>query len=34
MLEYLEKFGGARAYLEEIGVPAPQIAQLRARLRE
>ena len=34
MLEYLEKFGGARAYLEEIGVPAQQIAQLRGRLRE
>jgi len=33
MLEYLEKFGGARAYLEEIGVPGAQIEQLRARLR-
>jgi protein-tyrosine phosphatase len=34
MLEYLETFGGARGYLEEIGVPTAQIAQLRARLRE
>ena len=34
MLEYLEKFGGARAYLAEIGVPERQIGQLRARLRD
>ena len=34
MLEYLEKFGGARAYLAEIGVPERQIEQLRARLRD
>jgi protein-tyrosine phosphatase len=34
MLEYLEKFGGARAYLAEIGVPERHIAQLRARLRD
>ena len=34
MLAYLEKFGGTRAYLEEIGMPAPRIAQLRARLRD
>jgi protein-tyrosine phosphatase len=34
MLEYLETFGGARAYLEAIGVPGPQVAQLRARLRD
>jgi protein-tyrosine phosphatase len=33
MLEYLDKFGGARGYLEEIGVPAEQIVRLRARLR-
>ena len=34
MLEYLEKFGGARAYLAEIGVPERDISQLRARLRD
>lgn len=34
MLAYLAKFGGARAYLEEIGVPAEHIARLRARLRD
>jgi protein-tyrosine phosphatase len=33
MLAYLAKFGGARAYLEEIGVPAAHITRLRARLR-
>ena len=34
MLAYLEKFGGARAYLEEIGVPRELIERLRARLRD
>jgi protein-tyrosine phosphatase len=34
MLGYLETFGGACNYLEEIGVPGKQIVQLRARLRE
>jgi protein-tyrosine phosphatase len=34
MLDYLETFGGARGYLEEIGVPRAQITQLRARLRD
>ena len=34
MLEYLERFGGARGYLEEIGVPAGQITRLHARLRQ
>jgi protein-tyrosine phosphatase len=34
MLAYLEKFGGARAYLEEIGVPPEHISRLRARLRD
>jgi protein-tyrosine phosphatase len=34
MLEYLDRFGGARGYLEEIGVPEEQITLLRARLRE
>lgn len=34
MLEYLAKFGGARGYLEEIGLSAEEIARLRARLRE
>jgi protein-tyrosine phosphatase len=33
MLEYLDNFGGARGYLEEIGVPDEQITRLRARLR-
>jgi protein-tyrosine phosphatase len=33
MFEYLETFGGASGYLEEIGVPLEQIARLRARLR-
>ena len=34
MLAYLEKFGGARAYLEEIGLTPDHIARLRARLRD
>jgi protein-tyrosine phosphatase len=34
MLAYLEKFGGAQAYLEEIGLSGEHIARLRARLRE
>ena len=34
MLEYLEKFGGARAYLAQIGVPERQVELLRARLRD
>ncbi len=34
MLAYLEKFGGTRAYLEEIGVSQDHIAKLRARLRD
>jgi protein-tyrosine phosphatase len=34
MLDYLAKFGGARAYLEEIGLTPEEIARLRARLRE
>jgi protein-tyrosine phosphatase len=34
MLTYLETFGGARAYLEEIGVSQEHITRLRARLRE
>jgi len=34
MLAYLEKFGGAQAYLEEIGVPGVHIERLRARLRD
>jgi hypothetical protein len=34
MLAYLEKFGGARAYLEEIGMSPDHIARLRARLRD
>jgi protein-tyrosine phosphatase len=34
MLEYLDNFGGARGYLEEIGVPAEQVTRLRARLRQ
>lgn len=33
MLEYLAKFGGARAYLEQIGISSEDIARLRARLR-
>ena len=34
MLAYLQTFGGARAYLEEIGVPVGQIERLRGRLRD
>jgi protein-tyrosine phosphatase len=34
MLEYLGKFGGAHAYLEEIGMSREHISQLRARLRD
>src|ERR1700722_18177534 len=34
MLAYLEKFGGARSYLEEIGLSPDHVARLRARLRE
>jgi len=34
MLAYLEEFGGARAYLEAIGMRREQIALLRARLRD
>ena len=34
MLAYLEGFGGARAYLEEIGMDREHIRRLRARLRE
>lgn len=34
MLAYLEEFGGARAYLEAIGMRREHIARLRARLRD
>jgi hypothetical protein len=34
MLAYLEGFGGARGYLEAIGMARDHIARLRARLRE
>ena len=34
MLVYLEEFGGARAYLEAIGMRREHIALLRARLRD
>ena len=34
MLAYLDEFGGARAYLEAIGVRREHIALLRARLRD
>lgn len=34
MLAYLEKFGGAHAYLEEIGLDHEHIKLLRARLRD
>jgi protein-tyrosine phosphatase len=34
MLAYLAKFGGARAYLEEIGMSREEIERLRGRLRE
>ncbi|HEY6926359.1 MAG TPA: tyrosine-protein phosphatase, partial [Steroidobacteraceae bacterium] len=33
MLAYLEELGGARAYLEAIGMQPADIAKLRARLR-
>jgi protein-tyrosine phosphatase len=32
MLEYLARVGGIRAYLEQIGLQAAEIEQLRARL--
>jgi hypothetical protein len=34
MLAYLERFGGARAYLEDIGMDGGHILRLRARLRD
>lgn len=34
MLEYLDRCGGIRGYLEQIGLSAPEVAQLRARLRD
>lgn len=34
MLAYLERFGGARGYLEAIGMTHEHITRLRARLRE
>jgi protein-tyrosine phosphatase len=34
MLAYLEEFGGARGYLEAIGMAREHITSLRARLRE
>jgi len=34
MLAYLERQGGIRAYLQEIGLSEAEIAQLRARLRD
>jgi protein-tyrosine phosphatase len=34
MLAYLEEFGGARGYLEAIGMDSEHIARLRARLRQ
>jgi|HubBroStandDraft_1064217.scaffolds.fasta_scaffold27683_2 protein-tyrosine phosphatase len=34
MLKFLAHAGGVRAYLQEIGLTAPEIAQLRARLRD
>lgn len=34
MLEYLDRHGGIRGYLRHIGLSEPQIAQLRARLRD
>jgi protein tyrosine/serine phosphatase len=33
MLSFLERAGGVRSYLEEIGLTAEEIARLRARLR-
>lgn len=34
MLKFLAHAGGVRTYLREIGLTAPEIAQLRARLRD
>ncbi len=34
MLEYLDRRGGIRAYLQQIGLSEAQIARLRARLRD
>ncbi len=34
MLEYLDRHGGIRGYLQEIGVSPDEIARLRARLRD
>ncbi len=34
MLEYLDRLGGIRAYLEQIGIGEAQIASLRAKLRD
>jgi hypothetical protein len=34
MLAFLERVGGARAYLTQIGLSAQEIARLRARLRD
>ncbi|MBV8308555.1 MAG: tyrosine-protein phosphatase [Gammaproteobacteria bacterium] len=34
MLEFLERSGGVRAYLEQIGLSAAEIVRLRARLRD
>ncbi len=34
MLEYLERCGGIRAYLAQIGLSPEEIAQLRGRLRD
>jgi protein-tyrosine phosphatase len=34
MLEYLDRLGGIRAYLDEIGIDEMQIARLRAKLRD
>ncbi len=34
MLEYLERYGGVRGYLREIGLSPEQVARLRARLRD
>jgi len=34
MLAFLERAGGVRAYLREIGLAAREIARLRARLRD
>ena len=34
MLAFLERAGGVRAYLAQIGLSAEEIARLRARLRD